>query len=287
MISSGGTARASPACRCASGSSIRSVPPSRSASNRNTDSGGPSWPSALAARAEVSWNGMRPAVLAQRDQLTVQHRRLDRQRAQRGHHLRDPAGDLVQGAGEQPDLAAGHVRLDPDPVQLPLHRRRAARADLGQRLADARRAGRQHRPDRPADLQAERAQRLAPARHRRGRHRAQRAAQHHGPAHVRHRHLGRPGHRVGHHAFQRSLAQLAGQQPDQEPLLGLGGPAEQLADQGPPRRRRALSGYRADGRQRRVHLAQRQARACPRAAKPSRSDAQPTPICRCGSSPDR
>ena len=61
MSSSGGTAQASSACRFQSGRSIRSAPSRCSASNRKTDSGGPSCRSAalaaLAARAEVSWNG--------------------------------------------------------------------------------------------------------------------------------------------------------------------------------------------------------------------------------------
>ena len=171
-----------------------------------------------------------------------------------------PAGDLVQGAGEQANLAARQVGLDPDPVELPLHRGRLALADLGQRFGDARRAGRQHRPHWPADLQPERAQRLAPAGQRRGRHRPQRAAQHHGPAYVGGRHRGGAGHRVGHHPFQRALAQLTGQQPGQELLLGPRGPAEQLTDQGPPRRRRPLPGHRADRREGRVHLGQAQCR---------------------------
>ena len=53
--SDGGTARASSACRLESGRSIRSTPSRCSASNKNTDSGGPS---ALAARDAVSWNGI-------------------------------------------------------------------------------------------------------------------------------------------------------------------------------------------------------------------------------------
>ncbi len=54
MSSSEGTAQASSACRFQSGRSIRSAPSRCSASNKNTDNGGPS---ALAAREEVSWNG--------------------------------------------------------------------------------------------------------------------------------------------------------------------------------------------------------------------------------------
>ena len=60
MSSAGGTARASSACRVSSGKSIRSTPSRCSTSNKNTDSGGPS---ALAARDAVSWNGIgRPSA---------------------------------------------------------------------------------------------------------------------------------------------------------------------------------------------------------------------------------
>jgi hypothetical protein len=55
MSSAAGTAEASEACRSASGRSIRSAPSRCSTSNRNTDNGGPS---KLAARDEVSWNGI-------------------------------------------------------------------------------------------------------------------------------------------------------------------------------------------------------------------------------------
>jgi hypothetical protein len=194
----------------------------------------------------------RPAVLAQRDQLAVEDRGRDRHPGHRRHHLGQPGRDVVQGPGEQPDAPAGQVRLDPDPVKLPLHCR--GPVDLGQRVPEGRRAGREHRPDRAADLQAERAQRLTAPAQRGGGHHAQRTAQHHGPADLRHRHLSGPGDGVGHDALQRALAQLAGQQADQEPLLVRCGAAEQLADQRLARGRRTLPGHRADRAEPRVHL---------------------------------
>ena len=111
------------------------------------------------------------------------------------------------------------------------------------------------RTGRPA-FQAERAQRVPPARQRRGGHRAEGAAQHHGPPDVSDGHRSRPGHRLGHDALQRSLPEFAGKQAVKEPLLVLGGPAEQLADQGLTRRRRSLPGHRPDRGQARVHLGQ-------------------------------
>ena len=58
MSMAAGTTLASAAWRCSSGRSIRSAPSRCSTSNRNTDSGtGFSGAASLAARAEVSWNG--------------------------------------------------------------------------------------------------------------------------------------------------------------------------------------------------------------------------------------
>jgi hypothetical protein len=198
--------------------------------------------------------GQRPAVRAQRDQLAVEDRRAHRQPGQDGHHLREPAGDLIQGPGEQAHGALRQMRLDPDAVELPLHRAGRVAADLGQGVGDTRSAGREHRPDRPAYLQAEGVQRVPATRERRGGHRPERAAQHHRPAHLGHRHRSRPGHSLGHHAFQRSLPQFAGQQTVKEFLLDLGRPAEQLADQGLARGRGSRAGDRADRGQTSVHL---------------------------------
>jgi len=66
--------------------------------------------------------GQRPAVRPQRDQLAVEDRRAHRQLGQGGYHLREPPGDLVQGPSEQANGAFGQMGLDPDAVELPLHR---------------------------------------------------------------------------------------------------------------------------------------------------------------------
>ena len=57
MSSSGGTERASAACRCRSSASIRSAPSRCRTSNRNTDSGTEGPASCVAVRDAVSWNG--------------------------------------------------------------------------------------------------------------------------------------------------------------------------------------------------------------------------------------
>jgi hypothetical protein len=196
-------------------------------------------------RDAVSWNG--------------QHRGVHRKFGQDRRHIGQPGGDVVQGPGEQPDVPAGQVRLDPDAIQLPLQRRLGPfGAHLVQGVGEGGRAGREHRPDRAADLQAERAQRLAASAQRGGGHHAQRTAQHHGPADLRHRHVSGPGDGLGHHALQRALAQLAGQQANQEPLLVRCGAAEQLPDQHLACGRRTLPGHHADRAEPRVHLGQRQ-----------------------------
>jgi hypothetical protein len=91
---------------------------------------------------------------------------------------------------------------------------------------------------------------LAQPGHARGQgdlgHRAQGPAQHQGPPDLGPGHPGGPGDGLDHHPLQRPLAQLAREQPDQEPLLGRGGPAEQLGHQPPPLGLRPGPGQPAD-----------------------------------------
>ena len=79
-----------------------------------------------------------------------------------------------------------------------------------------------------------------------------------GAAHVRARHASRPGDRVRHHAVERALPQVTGQQPDQELALSLRRPAQQARQQPAPLSLRALPGQRADLAERRVGLGQSQ-----------------------------
>jgi hypothetical protein len=74
------------------------------------------------------------------------------------------------------------------------------------------------------------------------------------------RHTSRTRDRLDHHAFQRALVQLAGQQPGQESALGGGGPAEQVGQQPPAARLGAGPSYRADLREHRIGLGHGQRR---------------------------
>jgi hypothetical protein len=133
--------------------------------------------------------------------------------------------------------------LDADAVQLPLD---PGLPHLLHGRLDAGRGRGQHRLQGAADLEVE----LAQAGHTGGQggrgHRAEGAAQHEGPPHLGRRHPGRSGHGLDHHPLERALAQLAGEQPDQEPLLGRGRPREQLAHQPPPLGLRPGAGQAAD-----------------------------------------
>ena len=62
---------------------------------------------------------MRPAILAQGNGLAIQDDGLDRQCAAHLHQLGDARGDVVQAAGEDANVAAEHVDLDPRAVELP------------------------------------------------------------------------------------------------------------------------------------------------------------------------
>ena len=106
-------------------------------------------------------------------------------------------------------------------------------------------------------------------------HRAEGPAQHQGPPHLGPGDPGGLGDGLDHHPLQRALAQLAREQADQEPLLGRGGPAEQLGHQPPPLGLRPGPGQPADPLEGGVDLGHGQGRARPPgrarpAAPPSR-----------------
>lgn len=212
---------------------------------------------------------LRAAVRTERDQLAVEDRVADRQPAQHLDHLGQPAGDVVERAGEDLDRALTGTALTPpdmdlraDAVELPFDRDLApvSVAELGERLADRWRGGGEHRLDRAAHLEGERVEGRGAAGERGGGDRAEGAAQHRRTAHPRGGNRGGRRDRLGHHAVERALAQLAGEQPDQEPLLGGGRPAEQGGHQLAPPRDRALAGDGADCGERGVDLRYRQGR---------------------------
>jgi len=208
--------------------------------------------------------GPGPAIGVQRDRLTVQ----DQGSGWGGEHsagdLGQPGGDVVEGPGKHPDLRALPVHLDPDPVDLPLDRRRAHPFEGGRH---GRGGGSQHRPQGQAYLQPERPEHGKGGRRggvvirglvtgcvrvaggvRRGlivtgstgggqgclRHGGQRTAEQVRPAHLAGVHPGGPRDGLDHHAFQRALVQFAGEQPGQEGLLGRPRPGEHGPEQPPP-----------------------------------------------------
>ena len=182
---------------------------------------------------------------------------------------------------------AGAVDLHAGAVELRLENRCAAEAF--ERFGDTGRGLGQHRADRAADPQGElRPAPPSPPVSAGGGDRGQVAAEHRRATHRRGRDVRGLGHRVGHHAGQRALAQLAAEQAPQERLLDLGCRGEQTRR--PARRACAcepLPDDRADlaeaWRRRRATVSDWAPR---RAAGIERSAAQPTPIWRCGSSPD-
>ena len=142
--------------------------------------------------------------------------------------------------------------LHPDPVELPLQRRGAEALECAGHVV-ARRG--EHRLHRAPDLEPEAGQRVDPTRQSCRRDRADRAAQHRRPAYGSGRDLRGLGDRLEHHALERTLAQLAGEQAAQQLLLRLGGPAEQVADEPEPRRLRPRPRQRRDALELGVDLA--------------------------------
>ncbi len=71
-------------------------------------------------------------------------------------------------------------------------------------------------------------------------------------------HAGRPRDGLRHDALQGALPQVAGQQPDQERALAVGGAAQQRGQQPAPLRLGARAGDGPDGGKGRIGLGQRQ-----------------------------
>ena len=157
-------------------------------------------------------------------------------------------GHVVQVAGEDPRPrprrgapGCGRRRASTPPTPAPSWRRRPRRGGQRQRLGHVGGGLGQHRLHGPEQRQADGVEAvLALGQGDRG-DAGQVAGQHGGPPHRGQRHPGRLGQRVGDQALQRAVAQLADEQPAEQVLLGLGGPAEQrpeLGGSGPPGSRR-------------------------------------------------
>jgi hypothetical protein len=149
---------------------------------------------------------MRAPVRLERDDLAVEHRRLERQRLHRVDDLGDAVADVRQAARERADLVAEAVHLEAGAVELPLDSGRARAVD---RLRCALRRLREHRLERPEDLEPEAGKAVGTVRERRLRDGVEIAGEHKRTADVRRGYQSGVRHRLDHHAFERALAELA------------------------------------------------------------------------------
>ncbi len=104
---------------------------------------------------------------------------------------------------------------------------------------------RQHRQLRAAHGEPEPLQRPGPLAEQRPGDRLQRAREHHGPPHVRRVRAGRLGEALHRDRVQGALPDLAGEQAEEEALLGLVAAGHQLTDEPGPLRLRAGPGHLA------------------------------------------
>ena len=173
-----------------------------------------------------------PAVGAQRDQLAVEDGRAYGQGAERGDGLGQPGGDVVEGAGEQRPRRRARATWTRTPSSFhsiaagPVFASAAATSGALRRASGVR-AGPPPGRTRAARRGARSSAAAATA--------ASAPREHHGAAYLGRRDLGGGGDGVGHHAVEGALAQFAGEQPDQEPVLAGGGAAEQPGEQISPR----------------------------------------------------
>ena len=117
-------------------------------------------------RDAVTWNRSRPTVGPQGDRLAVGDQVAYRQRQRRLDHLGQPGGDVVEAAGVDRHVAAVAVDLHAGAVELRLENRCAA--EPFECIGDAGGGLREHRTDRPSDLQREVGEGVGAAGQRRG-----------------------------------------------------------------------------------------------------------------------
>ena len=136
------------------------------------------------------------------------------------------------------------MHLQPRAVELPLDARpgRCARwrvVDVAGRLGE-------HRLDRSEHREAEAREAGAALGERRCGHRRKLAREHHRPANVCCRDLGRPRDRLDHDSLERALPELAVERPAEKPLLGRRRPSEESQQLVPALCLRAGAGGRSD-----------------------------------------
>ena len=102
---------------------------------------------------------------------------------------------------------------------------------MAERLGDVGRAGRQHRLDRVQHREPHGFEGVLALGQRQRGGAAEVAREHRGAADDGDRDAGGGGDGVGHHAGQRALPQLTGEEPADEVDLGLGGAREEVGEQ--------------------------------------------------------
>ena len=229
----------------------------------------------------------RPPSFAQRDRLTVEDNAAHRQAQHDVDELRHPAGDVVESAGEDAyglAVVAPAVDLHAYAVDLPLER---GLTELVERGCHRLRCLREHRLHRSADLEPELGQSLGARGQRRRSHRAELSTQHHSAPDVVRGQTGGLSNGVGDQRGECTLAQLTSDERARNRCSSAVARASSIGQQLAAPRLRACARESGDRRKGRVDLGRHVNDGSAAGGGTSRSDAQPTPVRRCSSSPER
>src|SRR5919112_137641 len=198
----------------------------------------------LAESAHGGLEGARSAVPTQGNDLAIEDQLAGRQRSYQLHYLRHRRRHVVEPARVDGDLVSTLVDLDSCPVQLVLQRGLTQLPDcFGRILGRAR----EHRLNWPKELGGKPRQLGAASGQRSLRHTRQIPSHHSGPSHAVSRHARSLRDCLEHYPLDRTLSELACHQPEEEILLRVRRPDQQLSQEPVPFTRRALpGGYSGD-----------------------------------------
>src|SRR4029453_9357760 len=166
-------------------------------------------------------------------------------------------GDLVEVARVDADVICTTMDLDADPIELPLDR---GAVEGLHRLVHAFGGGSEHREDRTKHLEADLSKALLTRATLYLRPLRETPREHQSPARDLCRDVRRFRDRVDHHAGERPLSQLAGEEPPDEIGFLLRGPAEQILENLLALCRRPASAGRLDLADRAIELSDRERR---------------------------
>jgi hypothetical protein len=201
---------------------------------------------------------MGAAVGGERDRLAVEHEAPCGQCAHELDDLRHRGRHLVQQPRKHAHVVVRLVDLNARAVELVLERRPAEPLD---RLVDRVRGLREHRRDRSEQLEPEAIERVRSLDQRGMRDTAEIAGEHRGALDALDGDSrgGRDG--LVHESRERTLAQLAREQPAEEVTLVCVGAAKQMPQRARAQRQRAAPGQRRDAPEARIDIGERQRRA--------------------------